>query len=84
MQSIRNFLKDTGQQKIIDEYELIKELSQKSKKILSDSLFEYLKRTFPNIASTDEVIDVCKAALSLFPNIKADPSEIDGIVSCIK
>lgn len=51
------------------------------KRKLSDALYEYLKKTFSKEPSSDDISDVCKAAISIFPLIKVDPSDIDGIVN---
>lgn len=80
-QSIRNFLIDMGHQDLFDQYKLINSLSDKMKRKLSDALYEYLKKTFPKVPSVDDVTEVCKAAVSIFPLIKVDPSNIDGIVN---
>lgn len=50
------------------------------KRKLSDALYEYLKKAYPKEPSVDNIIEVCKAAVSIFPLIKVDPSSIDGIV----
>lgn len=80
-QSVRNYLKDAGHQEMIDQYTLIGSLSDKMKRKLSDALYEYIKKTFPKEPSTETIIDVCQAAVSIFPLIKVDPSDIGGIVS---
>lgn len=67
MQSIQNYLKDTGNNAIIDEYELIDDLSKESRKKLTQLMVNYIDNTLPDTRLPKDVTEVCNAMISLFP-----------------
>lgn len=79
-QSVRNYLIETGHQDFFDQYQRTDSLPDKMKRKLSDALYDYSKKMFSKDPTSENITEVCKAALSLFPLIKVHPSNIDGIV----
>lgn len=66
-QGIRNYLVDLGMNKIMEEYQLVGDLSKKSRKTLTDGMMSYLTKTLPNIRDTADVTAACNAMITLFP-----------------
>lgn len=55
-------------------------LCSKNEKELINHLFAYIVKYHSESPPPSEVIEVCKAALELFPYLRVNPSGIEGIV----
>lgn len=56
-------------------------LAPSSQQIVYKLIFEFIKDQYSLFAKPTEIENVCMAAIELFPSIKANGSEIGGIVS---
>lgn len=56
-------------------------LCGKNEKELINLLYSYLMKFHSNSPPSSEIIEVCKAAIELFPYLRLEPSGYEGIVS---
>lgn len=80
-QRLKNFLLEKKKNFILFEYERTKQLSVRNRIILVKCLKLIIEEEYDDNASQFQIINICKAAISLFPYLKYEPSQIDGIVS---
>lgn len=64
---------------ILLEQQRIDSISQPMTKKLINGLLLYLNTTFGKLPTSIEIIQACIATVTLFPSLKTEPSEIDGI-----
>lgn len=81
MQAIRNYIKEKEKQYLLDEGKDGNILCGKNEKELINLLYSYLMKFHSNSPPPSEIIEVCKAAIELFPYLRLEPSGNEGIVS---
>lgn len=81
-QRIRSYMLENEKEHLIEEYEkLPNKLPKRFTSDVAHVIFDYVLAEYSIRATPDEISGVCKAVVELFPTLKADPSEIGGIVS---
>lgn len=65
------------------EEERVTFLSTSSRKVLVVAICDFIQLNYGENYSYNDISDVCKAAIEVFPSQKVEPSEIEGIVSSI-
>lgn len=58
-------------------------LTTKSQSTVCKHIFGFIKRHYTLSATSNDIVQVCKAAVELFGSLKAKNSAIDGIVSSV-
>lgn len=77
---LHEYLKEKKCDDLFIEEENLSCLSKGSLKHLTQNITSFIEETYSLKASKEDVVDVCKAAILLFPSLETKPSDINGIV----
>lgn len=58
---------DTGKKSVLEEYDLLGDLSKRSRRTLTDGMVDFIGGTLSDIRNTQEVTEACNAMFALFP-----------------
>lgn len=80
LKMLSGYLKEKKCDNLFIEEENLHCLSKTSTKQLAQNLTSFINELYSLKASKEEIFDVCKGAIALFPSLETKPSEISGIV----
>lgn len=78
---LKRYLETNGCKHLFTEYSNHGYFNKSSKKKMVQNVTAYLIKTYSLHPKYEEIVDVCSAALELFPAYKVSHSQIGGIVS---
>lgn len=77
------YLKEHKCDELFNEEEEMQKLCPMSAKRLAQHITAFIVETYSLKPNKDDIIDVCKGTIALFPSLETQPSCCDGIVGKI-